>query len=166
MESEDSIPNSQELSTFPYPEPDKSVHITPSHLYKIHPNIIQPPTSWSSWWPPSLWLSHQQPIRVPLLPYSCYMPRLSNPPRLNYSNNTWRRVQIMKFFILQFSPFSCHLISLRPKYPPQHSVLKHPRSSLNFRDQVLHPYRTTGKIIVLHILIFKLFDSNREYRRF
>jgi hypothetical protein len=25
----------------------------------------------------------------------------------------------MKFFIMQFSPFSCHLISLRSKYPPQ-----------------------------------------------
>jgi hypothetical protein len=24
------------------------VHITPSHLSKIHPNIIHPPTSWSS----------------------------------------------------------------------------------------------------------------------
>jgi hypothetical protein len=24
------------------------VCITPSHLYKIHPNVIQPPTSWSS----------------------------------------------------------------------------------------------------------------------
>jgi hypothetical protein len=32
-------------------------------------------------------------------------------------------------------------------------------SSLNIRDQVLHPYRTTGKIIVLYILIFMLFDS-------
>jgi hypothetical protein len=94
-----------------------SVHITPSHLYKIHANIIQPPTSWSSQWPPSLWLSHQQPIRVPLLPHSCYMPRPCHPPRLNYSNNTWRRVQIMKLFIMQFSPFSCHLIFLRSKYP-------------------------------------------------
>jgi hypothetical protein len=28
-------------------------------------------------------------------------------------------------------------------------------SSLNVRDQVLHPYWTTGKVIVLHILIFK-----------
>jgi hypothetical protein len=37
------------------------VHITPSDLYKIRPNIIQPPTSWSSWWPPSLWFFHQQP---------------------------------------------------------------------------------------------------------
>jgi hypothetical protein len=32
-------------------------------------------------------------------------------------------------------------------------------SSLNVRDQVSHPYRTTGKIIVLYILIFKPFDS-------
>jgi hypothetical protein len=39
-------------------------------------------------------------------------------------------------------------------------------SSLNARDQVTHPYRTTGKIIVFYILIFKCFDSRREDRRF
>jgi hypothetical protein len=50
MEPEGSIQNSQELSTCPYPEPVQTnpVHITLSHLYKIHPNIIQPPTPWSS----------------------------------------------------------------------------------------------------------------------
>jgi hypothetical protein len=65
---------------------------------------------------------------------------------------------------MQFSPFSCHLISLRSKYSPQHPVFKHPNlcSSLNVRDQVSHPYRTTGKIIIFHILIFKFFDSSRE----
>jgi hypothetical protein len=30
-----------------------------------------------------------------------------------------------------------------------------PRSSLNVSDQVSHPYKTTGKIMVLYILIFK-----------
>src|SRR5215469_9552802 len=35
------------------------------------------------------------------------------------------------------------------------------RSSLNVSDQVSYPYRTTGKIIVLHILMFKVLDSKQ-----
>jgi hypothetical protein len=56
----------------------------------------------------------------------------------------------MKLFIMQFSPFSRHLISLQSKYPPQHPVSNSPSLcfSLNVRDQVSYPYRTIGKIIV------------------
>jgi len=35
-------------------------------------------------------------------------------------------------------------------------------SYLNVSDQVSHPYKTTGKIIVPYILIFKILDSNPE----
>jgi hypothetical protein len=35
-------------------------------------------------------------------------------------------------------------------------------SSLNERDVVSHPYKTTGKIIVFFVLIFAFLDSRRE----
>jgi hypothetical protein len=57
----------------------------------------------------------------------------------------------MKVLIMQFSPASCHFISLRSKYSPQRpSNTFSACSSLNVREQVSHPYRTTGKIIVLY----------------
>jgi hypothetical protein len=34
----------------------------------------------------------------------------------------------MKLLILQFFPTSCHFLSTRSKYPPQHPALKHPQS--------------------------------------
>ena len=39
-------------------------------------------------------------------------------------------------------------------------------SSLNVNDQVTHPYKTSGKIIVLYTLFFKFLDSNLEDKRF
>ena len=39
-------------------------------------------------------------------------------------------------------------------------------SSLNVSDQASHPYKTTGKIIVLYILIINFLYSNLEDKRF
>jgi hypothetical protein len=41
------------------------------------------------------------------------MPCPSHPTWLDHFNYTWWRVQDMNLFITQFSPTSCHLISLR-----------------------------------------------------
>jgi hypothetical protein len=38
-------------------------------------------------------------------------------------------------------------------------------SSLYVRDQVSHPYKTTGKTVVLYIIIFMFLDGRRENRR-
>jgi hypothetical protein len=57
MEPEDILLCSGHCSTGPNPEPDQ---FNPYHpiLYKIHFNIVHPPTSWSSQWSLSLWLTH------------------------------------------------------------------------------------------------------------
>jgi hypothetical protein len=38
------------------------IHTIVSYLSKIHFNTVHPPTSWSSQWSPSFWLSQQYPI--------------------------------------------------------------------------------------------------------
>jgi hypothetical protein len=52
------------------------------------------------------------------------------PRRLDNSNITRRRIQIMKLLVMQFSPPSRLSIPLRSKYFPQHPVLKHPQFML------------------------------------
>jgi hypothetical protein len=52
-------------------------------------------------------------------PHSCYMPCPSHPLWFDHSNYTWRRVQVMKFLIIQFFlPTSYRFIPLRSKYSP------------------------------------------------
>jgi hypothetical protein len=58
----------------------------------------------------------------------------------------------MKLLVMQFLPISGPNILLSTLF--------------SNRDQVSHPYRTTGKIIVLYILIFMFLDSRREDKRF
>jgi hypothetical protein len=92
------------------------------------------------------------------------MSRPPHPPRLYNSNYTWRSVQIMKpslcsFFHPAITPslFGPNIL-LNTLYSNTLSLC----SSLTIRDHVSHPYRTTGKIIVLYILTFTFFDSRRE----
>jgi hypothetical protein len=47
----------------------------------------------------------------------------------------------------------------------QFSNTLNPWTSFSVRDQVSHPYKTTGKILVLYILIFKLSERKRENER-
>ena len=57
--------------------------------------------------------------------------------------------------------------SLRPKYHSQHPNLKHRQPMiLLVRDQVLHPYKTSFKVIVVCILIFTFVGSKLHSRWF
>jgi hypothetical protein len=55
--------------------------------------------------------------------------------------HVWSAVLIMKLLILQFSPFLCYLIPLRPKYVPQYPISDtcSLSSTHNVRDQVSCP---------------------------
>jgi hypothetical protein len=102
--TQSSLPCSQEPSTDPYSESDQSSPYHPilrSFLILSFDLRLGPPGSLI---PPS----HQNPIGIPLL-HDCYMPCQSQSPSLDHYNYTWRRVQVMKLFIMYFSPASYHL---------------------------------------------------------
>jgi hypothetical protein len=111
MEPEGSLPHSQEPFIDPYPEPD---HSSPHHPilflhdpFQYYPLIYDFVLVASL----SLWLSHQQPICIPLLPHSCYMPCPSHPPSFHHSNCTWQRGWVIKLHIMQrtsFAPIQNH----------------------------------------------------------
>jgi hypothetical protein len=48
------------------------------------------------------------------------MPRPPHYSWFDHPNNIWWWVQIINFLVMQYSPLPCHLVPLRPKYPPQH----------------------------------------------
>jgi hypothetical protein len=69
---------------------------------------------------------------------------------------------------MQCSPLPCYLIPLGPNYLPQHPILKHPQPMFNpqCEDDISHPYKTTGKITVLYVLLCICMDSKLEDKRF
>jgi hypothetical protein len=106
-------------STSPHPTSPRAILILSTHLRLGLPTGLLPsgfPTN-------NLYVFHFSFFRA-----TCPAP--SHPPRLDSSNYTWRRVQITKLLVTQFSSPSRHLIPLRSKYPPRHPVFKHPQSML------------------------------------
>ena len=150
MESDGSLLHSQVPITCPYPKPDQS-------------SLCPHPASWRS----ILILSSHLCLGLPsgLFPTglpikTLYTPLLSpvcatSPPihfsRFDPPNNIWWGVQIIKLLVMYFPPFPYYLVPLRPKYSSLFLNALSLSSSLNMNDQVSHPYKRTGKIIVLYI---------------
>jgi hypothetical protein len=100
------------------------------------------------------------------------MPCPSHPPWLDHSNYVWQRVQVMKLLIMQFPQFllwhhlSSDIIFSSAPCSQTPSVSVPP---LMLRDQVSHPYRTTGKIIIIWYLYWKCWEvatcNSQPFRR-
>ena len=74
----------------------------------------------------------------------------------------------MKLLSMQSSPVPCYLAHRRSKYLPQHPFLKHPQHMFVpqcKRTEVLHPYKTKGKITVLNTFILIFLDSKLKDKR-
>ena len=127
------------------------VHRPISNLLEIHPNIIHPTTPRSPQWSLSLQFPHQDPICPPLLPHTRHMPCPSHSSRFitrKILGEEYRSLSSSLCSLLH-SPVTSSLLGpnilLNTMFSNTFSFL----SSLNVSDQAPHPYKTTGKIIVL-----------------
>jgi len=136
----------QELASCPYPEP-------PSDFIMIYLNIILPPTPGSSKWSLSPQVSS---------PKSCMKlssVRATFPAHLILLDLFGRIIFIddhksLSFFLLcslLHSQGTSSFLGPNILLSTLFSNTISPRSSLSVNDQVSHPYKTTGQIIVLYI---------------
>jgi len=149
VEPEGSLPHSQMPATCPYPEPARSSLY--HHFLKIHLNIILPSTSGSfkglfpSGFPPKPCI-HLSPIRA-----TCPDHLILDFITRTVCGEQYRSLSssLCSFFHCLVTPsLLCPNILLSTLSSNPLSL----RSSLNTSDQVLHPYKTTGKIIFPYVV--------------
>jgi hypothetical protein len=110
-----------------------------------------------------LWLPHQHPICMRLLPiHATHLDHL-----ILFDLIILIILREMKLLTMQFSSSSLHFISLRSKYS-QHPVFRHPQSMLlpQFQRPSFTPIQNHRHNYSLYNRIFMFLDSRREDKRF
>ena len=125
MEPEGSLPYSQVPATCPYPAPAQSSPYHHNPRTEDSASNCPPIYIWVSLLVSFPQLPHQTPVHASPFLHKCHMPRLYHSSRFYNPHNIWWGVQILKLLVIQISPLLCYRIPLRPKYSPQHPILKH-----------------------------------------
>jgi hypothetical protein len=166
-EPEGSSPHSQQAANGPYPEPGESTPHSLTNLPKVHFDPILLSTPCSSKWSPSLGLSHQNPVHVS--PLSMRATCLAHLILLDLICLTMSgdKYKLWRSPLCNFlhCPVTSSLLDQNIPLSTLFSKTLSQCSSLNVRDQVSHPYKTTGRIMILYILTFTFLNSRREHRR-
>ena len=161
MEHESSLPYSQVPATCPYPEPARSSPCPHVPLPKIYLNIILPFTSGLFKWSVSLRFPRQNPVHASCLTHLILLDFITR----TILGEQYRSLSssLCSFF---HSPVASSLLGPNFLLNTLFSYTLSLCSSLDVSDQFSHPYKTTSKITILYIFIFKLLDIQLEDKRF
>jgi len=124
---------------------------------KIHSNIILPSTPTSFRWFLPFRYSDQNAVCISHLSHACYMPHAPRPPWFDYRNNILWSVQVTNLLIMWSSPPAISSLSgPNTLFSTIFSNALNLCSSPNMRYQVSHPYKTTGRSIVLSVWVYSV----------
>jgi len=145
-------------------------HPSHSHFLISHLHFILPSMLGSSKWSFSLAFPYQNPVYTSPLPYPMHATCPVHLILLNFI--TWTvfcevyRSLSSSLCSFLHSLFTSSLLGPNILLSTLFSNILSLCSSLNVSNQISHPHKTTGKIIVLHILIYIFFDSKLEDQKF
>ena len=144
------------------------VHVLTYHSLKFHLNIILPSRLGSSKWSPSLSFPtktmctpHVSPIRAASIAYLILLDLITR----TILGEEYRSLSSSLCSFLH-SPAISSLLDPNILFSTLLSNILSLRSSLIVDGQVSRPYTTTGKIIILYIIVFAFLDSKLKEKRF